>query len=151
MKGKPNFLHTLFRSNPACVRVGKRLSKATNRTCTVRAAKGGAALYSAQKLQYSFFTFDRCNVQEFIVLISTTPISKVGAPINLLSFQGSSGGTVCGQIMEVASLETVTENVLTASQSGIFTVRATNWMRQLLQRHLILYSSYRFVSDCIYA
>jgi hypothetical protein len=62
MKGKPNFLHTLFRSNPACVRVGKRLSKAINRTCMVRAAKGGAALYSVEKLQYSLITFECCNV-----------------------------------------------------------------------------------------
>jgi hypothetical protein len=53
--------------------------------------------------------------------------------------------------MEEASLKTVTENVLTASQSGMFTVRATKRMRQLLQRQSILYSSYRFVSDCIYA
>jgi hypothetical protein len=62
MKGKPNFQHILFRSNAVCVRAGKRLSKAINRTCMVRAAKGGAALYSVEKLQYSLITFECCNV-----------------------------------------------------------------------------------------
>ena len=85
------------------------------------------------------------------MLTSTIPISKVGVPINHSSFQGTNRGTVCYQTMEETSLETVTGNVLTASQSGMFTVRATNRMRQLLQRQSILYSSYRFVSDCIYA
>lgn len=85
------------------------------------------------------------------MLTSTKPISKVGVPINHSSFQGTSRGTVCYQAMEETSLETVTGNVLTASQSGIFTVRATNRMHQLLQRQSILYSSHRFVSDCIYA